>query len=160
LNPFLPARDEQVLLTTNRIAHLSEPAGRNHCRVWLAPSSYGARGDSAEHVGAFNPGPGCPEPAPPSKRSTGRPYATLRKRFSESTEAADSARLYLPDDWEDPAGRGAGNAGLRGRRARQHGRRAPIPRPEISVKRAEYRGGKLANTRNPAGGSRRVLVWQ
>jgi hypothetical protein len=38
-------------------------------------------------------------------------------------------------------------------RARQHSRRAPIPRPEISVKRAEYRGGNGPNTRNPAGGA-------
>src|SRR3954465_13690143 len=36
VNPFLPARDEQVLLTTNSIAHLPKPAGRKHCRVWLA----------------------------------------------------------------------------------------------------------------------------
>jgi hypothetical protein len=37
------------------------------------------------------------------------------------------------------------------RRARQTGRRAPIPAPKTSVTQAEYRGGSGPNTRNPAG---------
>src|SRR3954447_23045792 len=36
--------------------------------------------------------------------------------------------------------------------------RAPIPRPETPVIRAEYRGGNWPNTRNPAGGADGVWV--
>ena len=37
------------------IAHLPEPAGRKHCRVWLAPLFIKGCSDSAEPMGAFSP---------------------------------------------------------------------------------------------------------